>query len=205
MMVGLLRELGCGVADEGIVQDDLEKISSRLAELLGRVDLIITIGGTSVGGKDLVPEAAQLLSKPGIIFHGLAAKPGKPTGFGMLGEMPFFMLPGYPVSALIAFEVLIMPLLCSWLGQEVPRRKKVRAIMARRVPTTPGIRHFLRVTLSRRRGMLIATPLALTGSGLLSSITKADGLVVIPEDLEGVEEGDEVEVELLRGGLSGAT
>ena len=205
MIVGLLRELGCNVVDKWIVQDDLEKISSRLAGLINRVDLIITIGGTSVGSKDLVQEAAQLLSKPGIIFHGLAVKPGKPTGFGMLGERPFFMLPGYPVSALIAFEVLIMPLLCSWLGQEVPRRKRVRAIMARRVPTTPGIRHFLRVTLIRRRDVLIATPLALTGSGLLSSITKADGLVVIPEDLEGVEEGDEVEVELLRGGLSDAT
>jgi molybdopterin molybdotransferase len=204
MIVGLLRELGCGVVDEGIVKDDLKKISSRLSGLMGRVDLIITIGGTSVGGKDLVPEAAHSLSKPGIIFHGLAARPGKPTGFGMLGETPFFMLPGYPVSALIGFEALIMPLLCRWLGLKVPKRERVRAIMARRVPTTPGIRHFLRVTLSRGKDVLIASPLALTGSGLLSSVTKADGLVVISEDLEGVDEGDEVEVELLRGGLSNA-
>jgi len=204
MVVGLLMELGCGVVDEGIVQDDLEKISKMLAELTGKVDLIITIGGTSVGGKDLVPEAVQSISEPGIIFHGLAARPGKPTGFGMLGKTPFFMLPGYPVSALIGFEALIMPLLCKWLGLEVPRRERARAIMARRVPTTPGIRHFLRVTLSRRRGVLVAMPLALTGSGLLSSVTKADGLVVIPEDLEGVEEGDEVEVELLRRGFSDA-
>jgi len=204
MMVGLLKELGCSVVDEGTAQDDLEKISSKLAGLTGRVDLIVTIGGTSVGGKDLVPEAAQSLSKPGIIFHGLAVKPGKPTGFGMLGETPFFMLPGYPVSALVGFEVLIMPLLCGWLGLEVPKRERAGAVMARRVPTAPGIRHFLRVTLSRRKDILIATPMALTGSGLLSSITKADGLVVIPEDREGVEEGDEVEVELLRGGFSSA-
>jgi len=204
MMVGLLKELGCGVVDEGIVQDDVEKISKRLAGLMGRADLIVTIGGTSVGGKDLVPEIAQSLSKPGIVFHGIATKPGKPTGFGMLGETPFFMLPGYPVSALVGFEVLIVPLLCRWMGVEVPRGGRVRAVMARRVPTTPGIRHFLRVALSRRGNVLIATPIALTGSGLLSSITKADGMVVIPESLEGIEEGEEVEVELFKGGPSSA-
>jgi molybdopterin molybdotransferase len=198
MVKGLIKELGCMVVDEGIIQDDIERISSKLAGLIDRVDLVITIGGTSVGGKDLVPDAIQSLSKSEIIFHGLAAKPGKPAGFGIINERPFFMLPGYPVSALIAFEVLIMPLLCSWLEQSVPRRKRVRAIMARRVPTTPGIRHFLRVKLNKRKNMLVATPLALTGSGLLSSITKADGLVIIPEDVEGLEEGNEVEVELLR-------
>jgi molybdopterin biosynthesis enzyme len=114
------------------------------------------------------------------------------------------MLPGYPVSALVGFEVLIVPLLCRWMGVEVPRRERIRAVMARRVPTSPGIRHFLRVTLSRRRNVLIATPIALTGSGLLSSITKADGMVVIPESLEGIEEGEEVEVELFKGGPSSA-
>lgn len=204
MMVGLLKELGCGVADEGIVQDEVEKISDELRGLMGRVDLIVTIGGTSVGGKDLVPEVIQSLSNQGIVLHGIATKPGKPTGFGMLGETPFFMLPGYPVSALVGFEVLIVPLLCRWMGVEVPRRERIRAVMARRVPTSPGIRHFLRVTLSRRRNVLIATPIALTGSGLLSSITKADGMVVIPESLEGIEEGEEVEVELFKGGPSSA-
>jgi len=202
MVVGLLKELGCGVADEGIVQDDLEKISNMFKGLMVRVDAIVTIGGTSVGGKDLVPEAAQSLSESRIVFHGLAVKPGKPTGFGMLGETPFFMLPGYPVSALVGYEVLIMPLLCRWLGVDVPKRNRVKAVMARRVSTTPGIRHFLRVTLNRREDVLIATPIALTGSGLLSSVTKADGMAVIKEDLEGLEEGDEVEVELLRGGSS---
>jgi len=204
MIVGLLKELVCEVVDEGIVQDELGEISGRLTGLRDRVDLIVTIGGTSVGGRDLVPEVARSLVKSAIIFHGLAAKPGKPAGFGVLGETPFFMLPGYPVSALVGFEVLIVPLLCRWMGLEVPKRERVRAVMSRRVPTTPGIRHFLRVTLSRRKGVLIASPIALTGSGLLSSITKADGMVIIPENMEGVEEGDEVEVELLRGGFSGA-
>ena len=198
MVISSLKELGCLVADNGIVKDNPEEIASKLNNLKGEVDLIITIGGTSVGGKDLVPEAVLLVSKEGLMFHGLAAKPGKPLGFGMIGETPFFMLPGYPVSALVGYETIIQPLLCRWLGITQPERKKVMAVMARRIPTTPGVQHMLRVMLNRKGDTLVATPIVITGSGLLSSITKADGIVIVNEDLDGVEEGDEVEVEVIR-------
>lgn len=196
MVVGALREIGCVVLDKGILPDDYDRISNELRELSKRSDMIITIGGTSLGGKDLVPDVIR--SQFRILFHGLAVKPGKPTGFGVVEGVPVLTLPGYPVSALIGFEILAMPLLYSWMGIAPPKRDRVTAVMTRRVATTPGIRHFLRVALKRSDGRLYAEPIALTGSGLLSSITRADGLVVIPEDLEGIEEGAEVEVELLR-------
>jgi molybdopterin molybdotransferase len=197
MVVGALREIGCEVLDRGIVPDDFDRISAELIELSKRADLIVTIGGTSMGGKDLLPEI--LKTRFSLIFHGLAVKPGKPTGFGVVEGVPVMMLPGYPVSALVGFESLAVPVLYAWTGRKPPKREKVRAFMTRSVASTPGVRHFLRVTLVRREGRLFADPIAITGSGLLSSITKADGLVIIKEDLEGLEEGSEVEVELLRG------
>jgi molybdopterin molybdotransferase len=198
MIVGLVEELGCGILDGGIVEDDLSKISVKIKELARAADMAVSIGGTSVGGKDLVPEAIQSLKGSRLEFHGLAIKPGKPAGFGLLGRKPFFMLPGYPVSALIGYELLIMPLLSRWRGIKPMERKRVKAILTRRVPTTTGIRHFLRVTLERKGEVFYAAPIAITGSGLLSSITKADGLIVIGEELEGLEEGEIIDVELLK-------
>ena len=198
MIISLLKGIGCLVSDAGIAKDEPGELENKLECLKNEADLIITIGGTSVGGKDLVPEAVQSVSKNGLLFHGLAVKPGKPAGFGMMGSTPLFMLPGYPVSALVGYEAIVQPLICRWLGIPVPERKKVRAIMARRVPTTPGVRHIVRVVLSMRDSKQVATPIAITGSGLLSSITKADGIVIVKEDLEGIEEGDDVEVELVR-------
>lgn len=199
MIVAALKEIGCEVIDRGIVPDDFNRISDELIALSKLADMIITIGGTSMGGKDLVPEVVK--RKFFLAFHGLSVKPGKPTGFGIVNEVPVVMLPGYPVSAFIGFENIAMPVLYNWTGKRHPKREKVRAIMARRIASTPGVRHFLRVTLVEREGRVFAEPIAITGSGLLSSITKADGLVVITEDLEGIEEGSEVEVELLREGF----
>jgi molybdopterin molybdotransferase len=198
MIVGLVKELGCDISDGGIVEDDLGTISIKIEELARAADMVVSIGGTSVGGKDLVPEALQSLEGSRLEFHGLAIKPGKPAGFGLLGRKPFFMLPGYPVSALIGYELLIMPLLSRWKGRKPTERKRVKAILTRRVPTTPGIRHFLRVILEKKDEVLYAAPIAITGSGLLSSITNADGLVVVGEELEGLEEGEVVDVELLK-------
>lgn len=197
MIESLLNEAGCNVNDGGIVGDDMSTIASKMLELASSSDAVISIGGTSVGGKDLVPEAAASISREGVIFHGVAIKPGKPLGFGAIRGKPLFMLPGYPVSALVGFESIIQPFLSRWSGTPVKKRRIVKAKLARRVPTTPGIRHYLRVRLERDKESAIATPIAITGSGLLSSITKADGIVVIGEDLEGLEEGVEVEVELL--------
>jgi molybdopterin molybdotransferase len=99
---------------------------------------------------------------------------------------------------MVGFEAIVLPLLRRWSGVGQAKRRVVKARMARRVPTTPGIRHYLRVRLEETGRCLLASPITITGSGLLSSITRADGIVVIGEDYEGVEEGSEVNVELWR-------
>lgn len=199
MIKTLLSDLGCRVLDAGIVPDDVDEIRGRLSRLSEEADMLITIGGTSVGRKDLVPDAIAASRESKILFHGIAAKPGKPLGFGIFLGKPIFMLPGYPVSALVGYERVVQPTICALIGKPDPVaiRKKARAKISRRVPTTPGTMHFLRVTLRREGEVLIAEPITLTGSGLLSSITKADGIVVLGEDREGIDEGEEVEVELL--------
>ncbi len=197
MVASLLTEAGCKVNDGGIVGDSISAISGKMLELASSSDAVISIGGTSVGGKDLVPEAALSISCEGVIYHGVAIKPGKPFGFGAIKDKPLFMLPGYPVSALVGFESIILPFLSTWSGARIAKRQVVKAKLARRVPTTPGIRHYLRVKLEGSGDAVVATPIAITGSGLLSSITAADGIVVVGEDLEGLEEGAEVNVELL--------
>ncbi len=181
--------------DGGIAVDNVWVIAKRLGDLKGHVDAIISIGGTSVGGKDLVPDAIAEASGS-ILFHGLAIKPGKPAGYATLEGMPIFMLPGYPVSALVGFEAVVEPALCRMMGRGKPKRAKVRARISRRVPTAPGSAATEGSVKESKDGP-VAEPITITGSGLLSSVTKADGMVVIGEDLEGLEKGDEVEVELL--------
>ncbi|MCX8170057.1 MAG: molybdopterin molybdotransferase MoeA, partial [Candidatus Methanomethyliaceae archaeon] len=196
MIIGALKEAGCEVIDRGIVKDDYNEILNAIKELSSTSDMIITIGGASVGRRDLLPEVIEKYFS--MLFHGLAIKPGKPTSAGIVNEKPLIMLPGYPVAALIGFEFVVLPLINRWIEGRRERRKKIKAILSRRVSTTPGIRHFLRVKLRRINGKLIADPIMITGAGLLSSITKADGLIIIKEDLEGLEEGEEVEVELIK-------
>jgi molybdopterin molybdotransferase len=198
MIIAALGALGCIAVDGGIAADRVGDIVKRIGRLQGRVDVLISIGGTSVGGKDLVPDAILEVSGR-ILFHGLAIKPGKPAGYAVVGGKPLFMLPGYPVSALVGFEAVVEPSLCRMMGRGKPQRATVKARISRRVPTAPGVRHYLRVVLKDTEEGPMAEPITITGSGLLSSVTKADGMVVIGEDLEGLEKGDEVKVELLGG------
>jgi len=196
MIIELLKDLGCEVIDRGIIRDDYNEILNELKILSKNSDMIITIGGTSVGKRDLLPKIIE--ENFSILFHGLAIKPGKPTSAGIIEDKLIIMLPGYPVAALIGFESLVIPLLYKWTGKEIIEKKKIKAILSRRVPTTPGIRHFLRVKIRKVDDKFLADPIAITGSGLLSSIAKADGIVVIEENCEGLEEGEEVEVEMIR-------
>lgn len=199
MIIAALEALGCSTRDGGIASDDVRVIAKRIEDLQGSVDALISIGGTSVGGKDLVPDAIRETAGS-ILFHGLAIKPGRPTGYAVVGGRPLFMLPGYPVSALVGFEAVVEPTLYRMMGRRKPQRAAVKAKISRRVSTTPGIRHYLRVMLKDSEEGQVAEPISITGSGLLSSITKADGMVVIGEDMEGLEKGDEVAVELLGEG-----
>ena len=197
LVLAAVKELGCETLDLGLVPDDVEKIVERMREGVNVADVLITTGGTSIGKRDYVREA---LEKAGgsILAHGIAMKPGKPTGLGLLEGKPVIMLSGYPVAALVGFEAFIKPLIYHMLGAQEQPRAVIKARLTRRVASTPGTRSYLRVFVEKRGDVFYAEPLRLTGSGVLSSVVKANGIVIIPEHRDGFDEGEEVYVQLIR-------
>jgi len=193
---GLCRELNAEPVYLGIVGDDEKEIRTKIVEGLEKADAVITTGGTSVGAADLVPIVVNKLGTPGIVVHGIAMRPGMPTALGILEGKPVFVLSGYPVAATIGFEVFARPTILKLLGVETVPRPRVDARLARRVAGALGRRVYLRVRAFEQEGELHAMPILTKGSGLLSSLTKANGYVVIPENREGLEKGENVTVHL---------
>ena len=125
--------------------------------------------------------------------------PGKPVILGMVKGKPVVGIPGYPVSAVMAFEQFVRPLLYSLLGSPAPAFPTVSAILGRKLPSKLGLEEFARVILGRVDGRLVAMPIQ-RGAGIITSLTRADGILQIPQEQEGIDEGSEVEVRLLRPG-----
>ena len=192
----MCQELGAEPLDLGIAKDDLKGISAKISEGLERADVVITTGGTSVGYPDLVPMAVNQIGTPGVIVHGIAMRPGMPTALAILQGKPVFILSGNPVAAMIGFEVFARPLLLKLLGVEREPRPVLKAKLTRRVASALGRRVFLRVRVFERNGEFFAEPVRIKGAGVLSTMTKANGYVKIPENREGLEEGESVIVHL---------
>ncbi|MFQ6075719.1 MAG: gephyrin-like molybdotransferase Glp [Candidatus Bathyarchaeia archaeon] len=197
MLAAAVKDAGGKPLDIGIVSDVAGEIEDRVSKGLRLADMVLVSGGTSVGSRDLVPEVVNALGGPGIVVHGIAMRPGRPTALAAVGDRPIALLPGHPVAALIAFDTLVRPVMARMLGAPVGggRRGVVRARMLRRVPSRIGFRDFVRVVVRRVGDGYAAEPVRVTGAGVISSMVKANGMVVIPE---GVEGGEEVEVTLFR-------
>lgn len=194
-------EAGGEPLDLGIVGDNAEDIRTRLKQALASADIVLISAGTSVGERDLVPGILATLGEPGMLVHGISLRPGYPTGLAVVNGKPVVSLPGYPVSNAFAFRVIVRPLLARFLGSDVDTEPTVRARLARRVAAPGGLRTFVRVRLVETgddESGLVAEPIMASGAGVISSLTQADGLLIIPEDSEGVDEGEEIEVVLLR-------
>ena len=195
MFSSLCTELGAEPLNLGLAEDDLEKISTKIKEGLKQADAVITTGGTSVGYPDLVPLAVNRLGKPGIVVHGVAIRPGMPTALAILDGKPVFVLSGNPVAATVGFETFARPTFLKLLGID-EARPAVEAKLTRRVAGVLGRRVFLRVRVFEKDGTFFAEPVRVTGSGVITTMTKANGYVIIPENREGVEEGELVRVHL---------
>lgn len=190
---GLMTELyvkkwGASAKRSDIVPDDPEKIREAIASNQD-ADMIILIGGTSVGEKDFAP---RVLNEMGELFvHGIRLQPGKPTAFAQVGSTLVVCLPGYPVAALADLYLYIRPALkkMAHLSDFLP---KIQAKIARKIPSRPGYLSMVRVALKDGK----AEPIMISGAGILSSVARADGYVIVPEELEGFEEGENVEVNL---------
>jgi molybdopterin molybdotransferase len=160
--------------------------------------LVLVTAGTSVGKGDLVPDVINALGKPGMLVHGIAMRPSLPTGLAVVNGKPVVSLPGLPVSAMFAFSTFVQPLILKMLGAEPDPQAKIRARTTKRIVGLPGFRTFIRVRVKEEDGKLVAEPLRTPGSGVLTTLTRANGIVVVPENVEGFDEGAEIEVQLFR-------
>jgi len=198
MLMAMVEDCGGAPIDLGIARDDSEEISKKIKRGLTSADLVLVTAGTSVGKGDLVPDIINALGKPGMLVHGIAMRPSLPTGLAVVNGKPVVSLPGLPVSATIAFSVFVQPLILKMLGTEQDPQPKIRGRATKRIVGVPGFRTFIRVLVREKEGKLSVEPLRAPGSGMLTTLTRANGMVVIPENVEGYDEGAEVEVQLFR-------
>ncbi|MCW4011186.1 MAG: molybdopterin molybdotransferase MoeA [Candidatus Bathyarchaeota archaeon] len=197
LLTAMCCELDAEPLDLGLVKDDVNEISEAITLGLKVADAVITSGGTSVGGLDLVPEAVNKVGKPGILVHGIALRPAMPTALAALEGKPVMVLSGNPVAAITGFEVFARPLICKLLGlkKEEPR-PTVQATMTRKIATALGRKNFVRVRVTQKNGEFQAEPVSAKGSGNLSTMTKANGYIIVPENREGLAEKEKVTVNL---------
>lgn len=196
MLAAQAREAGCDAIALPIEPDDPERIEAALREAAAVSDLVIVVAGSSAGRDDYT---AAVVARAGTLaVHGVAVRPGHPVVLGAVDATPVVGAPGYPVSAALTFEIFAAPLLAALQGVSPPQRPRVRARLARKLASPMGMDDWVRVRLGRVGDELVATPLP-RGAGVLTSLVRADGLLVVPAALEGHHAGDHVDVALLRG------
>ena len=196
MVSSMVRECGGEVVDMGICKDDKDLISSKLKEAL-RSDVVVVSGGTSVGEKDYVPNLVNSLGKPGLLVHGVAMRPGSPTGLGIVNGKPIILSPGYPVSSYVAFYTFGRPLLFKMLKTEGPPGAKLIARMTGSIHMHEEMRTYVRVNVTRQNGSYLAEPVSASGASLLSTLTKSNGMVIV-DNKSKLSKGQKVEVIPLR-------
>ncbi len=195
LTVARLGERWGGAArHHGVVTDDADALRDAIEGSLD-ADLVVTTGGSSVGERDLVPDVVGDLGD--VLVHGVALKPGHPVALGRIDDTPVVMLPGYPVAAIVNAVQFLRPAV-KWTGHlPVPDLPAVDARLSRKIRSEPGVRTFARVGLETdETGDRTATPVRVSGSGILSSVALSDGWIVVPEESEGIAEGEMVAVEL---------
>ena len=196
-LAGLIAECGAELNDLGVVADDRDDLRNALAKGLAWGDLVLLSGGSSMGTRDMAVEAIRTLPDAGIFFHGISVSPGKPTIYAQAAGKPVLGLPGYPVSALVIFDLFADPLIRALSGESPPAaslpRRTVGAVLGTNVSSQTGREDYVRVSLEWRDETLYASPLP-SKSGAIFTLVKADGMVRIELNREGLERGEEVEV-----------
>jgi molybdopterin molybdotransferase len=198
VLAGMIDEAGCVPLIKGIIRDEYPTIREAVESAMTDSDAIIVSGGTSVGTKDMISRIIDDIGNPGVIFHGVSLKPGKPMIGGIVHGMPVFGLPGHPAAVSLCFEIFIRPVLDLLSGlqeKHLPQRNTVKAILSRNVSSPQGREEHVRVVIEQKDGVLRAIPL-LGKSGLITTLVKADGTIVIPLNSNGLEAGTVVDVRL---------
>jgi molybdopterin molybdotransferase len=192
------QETGVSLTLYDIVVDDLPALQAACLEALRGHDVVLLSGGSSVGARDFTIQVLEGLPEAEVLFHGIAIRPGKPTILARVGSKLFWGLPGQPVSAMIVFTAFVRPLLARLEGQRIggiSAGNVRRAVLNRRLPSVHGRADYLRVVLAEQDGRLLATPV-FGKSAMISTLSHADGYVVVPEHVEGCDQGSTVTVHL---------
>lgn len=178
----------------GIARDTEADVRAKISEGL-TADAVITSGGVSVGDYDFVKGILDSLGE--MLFWKVAMKPAKPLAFGMIDGKPMFGLPGNPTSSMVSFEQFVRPSLLKMAGHSQIRRQLVEVTIGDRIKKKAGRRYFVRVTVAREDGQMVARPSGAQGSGMLTAMTRANALLIMPEEIETYLPGDRANVQVL--------
>jgi molybdopterin molybdotransferase len=194
LVAAAARQAGAIAYRVGIVPDEPRAFLNALNDQLVRADLVVTSGGVSMGDYDVVKEALTPLGS--VWFGGVAMQPGKPQGFGTVGEdhLPIVTLPGNPVSAYVSFEQFVLPAIRKLMGRTPYTRPTADAVLTSGLRAPQGRRMFARGTLSVADGRLAVTPVGPQGSHMIGDLAESDALIVVPESVTYVETGETVTV-----------
>ena len=188
-----------------IVPDDFNRIKKAVLQAAESHDLVLVNAGSSAGSEDYTARVVEALGE--VLVHGVAVRPGHPVVLGMIHSkrrrstqtrsVPVIGVPGYPVSTALTGEIFVEPLLARWLGRPPAEPQVVQATMTHKVHSSLGDDEYLRVTVGRVGERLVSAPLA-RGAGVISSLVRADGIVLIPSGVQGILAGEAVDVHLYR-------
>jgi len=199
ILAAMLREAGARPVALGISRDDPQELLALARRGLESCDLLLLVAGSSVSARDHTHRVVAALGSPGVLVHGLAVKPGKPTILGLCQGKPVIGLPGNPVSAFLVAHRVVLPLLArQWMGTQ-GIAASVPAVLTASIASSTGREDLVPVRLSRGEGGFRAEPI-FGKSNLISTLSRADGVVEVPLNLNGYTKGTAVRVTLLSGG-----
>lgn len=198
VLAGQIQEWGGSPDRHPITPDDYQLLRERVKTAAEDHDLVLVIAGSSAGSEDYTAAVVDELGE--LLVHGVAVRPGHPVILGMIGgerSTPVIGVPGFPVSAALTGEIFMEPLLARWTGRPPRRPEKISATLTRKITSPAGDDDYVRVAVGKVGDRTIAAPLS-RGSGVITSLVRADGIMIIPRGSQGYPAGEAVEVQLYR-------
>jgi molybdopterin molybdotransferase len=194
-LAGFVKEADCIPALYGIIKDDLDALFETCKKAFSETDMVLISGGSSVGARDFTIDVLNKIENSEILAHGISISPGKPTIFAKAGNKPLWGLPGQVVSAMVVFKIVVLPFLNRLKGSNevIDNKFLVSAKLSRNIASTQGRQDFVRIRLIRKDETVYAEPI-LGKSGLIKTMVKADGLLEIGENIEGMEKDSIVNI-----------
>jgi molybdopterin molybdotransferase len=198
MVSCLVRDTGGDPVDLGLCKDDPDAIFKILKSAL-KLDMIVISGGASVGEKDYTSALVDRLGKPGLLVHGVAMKPGSPTGLGIVRNTPIIICPGFPVSAFAAFTMFGLPTLSKLLGTQGPIKARLKAGITEDIKVNENFLTLVRVLVYRHNDTFLAKPVSSSGPSLISTLTNSNGIVIVnSRSSSKLRKGEVVDVTLFK-------